>query len=86
MGEEEEAPLTIDNFLHRGTTLRNTEYVYGLVMYTGHQTKFMLNISSPRHKTSKLEVFTFLFYFHQPIFPFYSFYSFSHFSPLADHP
>jgi len=52
---EEEMPLTIDNFLHRGVMLRNTDYVYGLVLYTGHQTKYMLNISDPRHKMSKLE-------------------------------
>ena len=52
---EMERPLTIDSFLHRGTTLRNTEFVYGLVLYTGHQTKFMLNVAKPRYKASKLE-------------------------------
>tara|TARA_R110002050_G_scaffold187577_3_gene321952 strand:+ start:195 stop:2600 length:2406 start_codon:yes stop_codon:yes gene_type:complete len=51
----EELPLSIESFLHRGTMLRNTEYVYGLVLYTGHQTKFMLNVAAPRHKMSKLE-------------------------------
>jgi phospholipid-translocating P-type ATPase (flippase) len=52
---EDEMPLTIDNFLHRGVMLRNTEFAYGMVLYTGHQTKFMLNISDPRHKMSKME-------------------------------
>lgn len=48
--DSEEFPLTIDNFLHRGTTLRDTEYIYGLVLYTGPQTKYMLNSSRPAIK------------------------------------
>jgi magnesium-transporting ATPase (P-type) len=32
-------PLNADNTLLRGCVLRNVEYVYGLVVYTGDQTK-----------------------------------------------
>lgn len=33
----------IDNFLLWGTSLWNTEYAYGIVTYTGHETKIMKN-------------------------------------------
>lgn len=36
-------PLTIDNLLLRGCTLRNTEWVLGAVVFTGHDTKIMMN-------------------------------------------
>jgi phospholipid-transporting ATPase len=32
-------PLTIDNLVLRGMSIRNTESMIGLVVYTGHQTK-----------------------------------------------
>ncbi|KAL2885752.1 phospholipid-translocating P-type ATPase [Ceratocystis lukuohia] len=35
--------ITIDNMLLRGCTLRNTEWVMGVVVYTGHDTKIMMN-------------------------------------------
>jgi phospholipid-transporting ATPase len=52
---EEELPLTIDNFLHRGIVLRHTDHIHGLVLYTGHQTKYMMNSSRPHYKRTKLE-------------------------------
>jgi phospholipid-translocating ATPase len=36
-------PITIDNVLLRGCNLRNTEWVLGIVMFTGHDTKIMMN-------------------------------------------
>ncbi|XP_065183441.1 phospholipid-transporting ATPase VA-like [Sycon ciliatum] len=48
-------PLTKDNLLLRGCALRNTRSVLGLVVYTGHETKAMLNNSGPPSKRSKLE-------------------------------
>ena len=48
-------PLTIDNLILRGSIIRNTEYVLGVVTYTGHSTKVMMSSSSPRTKFTKLE-------------------------------
>ena len=41
--------------LLRSTSLRNTEFVYGLVIYTGHNTKIMKNSIGSRNKVSKME-------------------------------
>ena len=38
----------------RGTTLKNTKYVYGIAVYTGHSTKIMKNAKRPPSKTSKV--------------------------------
>ena len=35
--------LNIRQLLLRGTTLRNTEYVYGIPIYIGNETKIMMN-------------------------------------------
>lgn len=63
-------PLNIDNFLHRGASLKNTEYIIGLVIYTGyaslstaadecpfsrHETKIMLNSVNAHAKQSTVE-------------------------------
>ena len=44
-----------DNILLRGTVLKNTHYVIGLVVYTGQQTKIMLNQGNFKNKTSVVE-------------------------------
>ncbi|EJT70612.1 phospholipid-transporting ATPase 1 [Gaeumannomyces tritici R3-111a-1] len=36
-------PITIDNTLLRGCNLRNTDWVLGVVIFTGHDTKIMMN-------------------------------------------
>ena len=43
-----------NNFLLRGSSLRNTEYIYGIVVYAGHSTKIMLNSLNARTKQSKV--------------------------------
>ena len=48
-------PLTYEQCLLRGSSLKNTAWIIGLVVYTGHETKIMLNSSSSRVKYSKLE-------------------------------
>ena len=48
-------PLSYKQFLLRGSSLRNTEWVVGLVIYTGHESKIMLNSPKARHKSGKLE-------------------------------
>ncbi|KAF6830667.1 phospholipid-translocating p-type atpase domain-containing protein [Colletotrichum musicola] len=36
-------PISIDNMLLRGCNLRNTEWALGVVVFTGHDTKIMIN-------------------------------------------
>lgn len=41
--EDMTEPIGIDNLLLRGCHLRNTEWVLGVVVFTGHDTKIMMN-------------------------------------------
>ena len=41
--------------LLRGSSLRNTEWVYGVAVYTGHETKIMKNSARPKAKKSMIE-------------------------------
>jgi magnesium-transporting ATPase (P-type) len=47
--------FTIDNVLLRGTNLKNVEYVLGIVVYTGKDTKIMQNIKHSSLKNSSIE-------------------------------
>ncbi|KAJ2890359.1 hypothetical protein IWW38_004179, partial [Coemansia aciculifera] len=49
------APFSISNVLLRGMTVRNTDWVVGIVMYTGEQTKIVLNSGPPPYKRSRIE-------------------------------
>jgi phospholipid-transporting ATPase len=51
-------PLGPDQMLLRGSSLRNTEYIYGVVVFTGHETKIMKNSVGSRPKFSRLELAT----------------------------
>ncbi|XP_069129407.1 phospholipid-transporting ATPase VA-like isoform X2 [Argopecten irradians] len=55
INQGEKISLNKDNLLLRGCTVRNTDYVEGIVVYAGHDTKAMLNNRNPRYKRSKLE-------------------------------
>lgn len=48
-------PISIDELLLRGCTLRNTRWIVGLVLFTGADTKIMLNSGKTPSKRSKLE-------------------------------
>ena len=47
--------LDIDNFILRGCSLKQTGYIYALVIYVGHDTKIMRNSVSAKEKVSKIE-------------------------------
>ncbi|XP_010936763.1 putative phospholipid-transporting ATPase 9 isoform X2 [Elaeis guineensis] len=48
-------PLSPQQLLLRDSKLRNTDYIYGAVIFTGHDTKVMQNATSPPSKRSKIE-------------------------------
>lgn len=50
------ASLNFDNFLHRGSSLRNTEWIIGVPIYCGHDTKVMMNSSNSHYKKSSIDV------------------------------
>lgn len=41
--------------LYRGAKLKNTKWIYGLAVYTGHYSKIMLNSESTADKMSQVE-------------------------------
>ncbi|KAK7858536.1 putative phospholipid-transporting atpase 9, partial [Quercus suber] len=53
--EEQQYPLSPQQLLLRGSKLRNTDFIYGAVIFTGHDTKVMQNSTAPRSKRSKIE-------------------------------
>ncbi|GAB2278099.1 Probable phospholipid-transporting ATPase 8, variant 2 [Dionaea muscipula] len=48
-------PLSLQQLLLRDSKLRNTEYIYGVVIFTGHDTKVMQNATDPPSKRSRIE-------------------------------
>ena len=51
-------PLGPRNVLLRGCTLRQTDWVVGVVIYAGAETKIQMNASEPPRKTSALMIYT----------------------------
>lgn len=52
-------PLGPDNLLLRGAKLKNTSWIYGVVLYTGHESKLMINsFAEAPIKQSRLEKLT----------------------------
>ena len=47
-------PITINNILLRGCSLRNTEWALGVVLFTGDETKIMLNSGVTPSKRARL--------------------------------
>jgi phospholipid-translocating ATPase len=52
-GSQEE-PINIENLILRGSTLKNTKWVIGLVLFTGHESKIMLNSGVTPSKRSRI--------------------------------
>lgn len=53
--EEQQLPLSPQQLLLRDSKLRNTDYIYGVVIFTGHDTKVMQNSTDPPSKRSRVE-------------------------------
>ncbi|CAO3642128.1 unnamed protein product [Mucor fragilis] len=53
-GKSRDYPLDPSMLLLRGAQLRNTSWIYGLVVFTGHETKLMLNSSKKPTKASNV--------------------------------
>ncbi|KAF1808822.1 cation transport ATPase [Eremomyces bilateralis CBS 781.70] len=53
-GGEKELPLQPDQLLLRGATLRNTPWIHGIVVFTGHETKLMRNATATPVKTTAI--------------------------------
>ncbi|KAF8378492.1 hypothetical protein HHK36_029834 [Tetracentron sinense] len=53
--EEQQWALTPQQLLLRDSKLRNTDYIYGAVVFTGQETKVIQNSTDPRSKRSKIE-------------------------------
>ncbi|XP_041448239.1 phospholipid-transporting ATPase VA isoform X2 [Drosophila obscura] len=51
----ERVPISTECLLLRESRLKNTDYIEGIVVYAGHETKSMLNNSGPRYKRSQVE-------------------------------
>ena len=47
-------PITINNLLLRGCSLRNTEWVLGVIVFTGQETKIMMNAGITPSKRSRI--------------------------------
>ncbi|KAK3393077.1 hypothetical protein B0H63DRAFT_457321 [Podospora didyma] len=47
-------PITIDNMLLRGCNLRNTDWALGVVIFTGHDTKIMMNAGITPSKRARI--------------------------------
>ena len=54
-GGEKELPLNPDQLLLRGATLRNTPWIHGVVVFTGHETKLMRNATATPIKRTAVE-------------------------------
>ena len=54
-GGEKELPLAPDQLLLRGATLRNTPFIHGAVVFTGHETKLMRNATATPIKRTGVE-------------------------------
>jgi phospholipid-transporting ATPase len=50
-----EYPISPQQLLLRGAQLRNTRWVYAIAVFTGHETKLMMNSSATPNKRTKIE-------------------------------
>jgi len=55
---QEHKPLNLENLVMRGTTLQNTQYAIGIVVYTGYDTRIVMNSAPAPSKMSRVELMT----------------------------
>lgn len=55
LGSASQIPLSPDQLLLRGATLRNTQWIHGAVIFTGHETKLMRNATATPIKRTDVE-------------------------------
>lgn len=56
MDESDPIPVSMNQFILRGCTLRNTEWIIGIVVFTGIESKISLNNKSTKFKRSNVDV------------------------------
>lgn len=54
---QEPIPISSPQLIQQTTSIRNTEWIYGLVVYTGNETKFGNNKGIPPLKLTKVDLF-----------------------------
>ena len=54
-GEQKKIPLSVENIMLRGCSVKNSEWAEGIVVFAGHDTKIMQNSAKSVYKTSALE-------------------------------
>jgi phospholipid-translocating ATPase len=54
--QTENVALTANQLLLKGSKLKNTDWVVGFAVFTGNDTKLMMNSQKVRFKQSKMEV------------------------------
>jgi phospholipid-transporting ATPase len=56
LNEKYHSPLSVSikQLLLRGSILKNTDYIYGIIIYNGHNTKIMKNSKNPKIKISNV--------------------------------
>jgi magnesium-transporting ATPase (P-type) len=54
-GNGEECEVGYSQFLLRGSVVKNTKWIVGLIVYTGHDTKIVRNSAKAQVKFSKVE-------------------------------
>ena len=53
LNELREVKLNIQHFVYRGSVLKCTDYVFGVVIYVGKETKIMMNGNEFKFKKQK---------------------------------
>ena len=54
--KEDNFPITLKEFLLKGSILKNTNWIIGIIIYTGMNNKIILNSKKPRMKISTVEI------------------------------
>ena len=55
-GNKHIIPLNVKQLLLKGAKLKNTKFIFGIVLYTGNHNKIMLNSNKPKMKYSSKEL------------------------------